>query len=313
MTTRTPTWINDRQHDRDLAKFVLEGAEFVQHIVSRAADELYRTSGHQHLTFASATDAGTPETFRAIVEAIYLHLKHDQRLRYEYEGAFDDVTYEQQVRLPGVLRQQNRDTCLDLALFFASCLANAKLWPIVVVVHGHALTACWVTTPDSLREPLLSLNELGQHLDSGKIVAVECTGFAEGFPKRQHKLGYEEACREAQELLQALPTHDFSCALDIRRAWETGVRPCQAPPTRRPGVPFQSPPLPPYFVPRPDDLDRVRQALLSTSNGPGLVISAVYGMGGIGKTTPAAALVRQADVRDWRPGRPSEQRNGRAP
>src|SRR5436305_2533334 len=124
MSTSTPTWINDRQHDRELARFVLEGAEFAQHIVSRAADELYRTTGHQHLTFASATDAGTPEAFRAAVEAIYLHLKQDHRLRYEYESAFDDVTHEQQVRLPGVIRQQNRGTCLDLALLFASCLAN---------------------------------------------------------------------------------------------------------------------------------------------------------------------------------------------
>src|SRR5204862_142432 len=121
--------------------------EFSKHIVSRAADELYRTTGHQHLTFAAATEAATAETFRAVVEAIYLHLKQDHRLRYEHEGAFDDVTYEQQVRLPGAIRQENRGTCLDLALLFASCLANAKLWPIVVVVHGHALTACWVTPP----------------------------------------------------------------------------------------------------------------------------------------------------------------------
>src|SRR5262249_51160613 len=63
-------------------------------------------------------------------------------------------------------------------------------------------------------------------------------------------------------------------------------------------IPYQSIPLPPYFVPRPDDLERVRQALFSAGPGPGLVMSAVYGMGGIGKTTLAADLVRQADVRD---------------
>ncbi len=68
---------------------------------------------------------------------------------------------------------------------------------------------------------------------------------------------------------------------------------------RRLGIPYQSIPLPPYFVPRPDDLSRVRQALLSTEGGPGLVMSAVFGMGGIGKTTLAADLVRQADVRDY--------------
>src|SRR4051812_19437993 len=114
MSTPTPTWISDRQHDLDLARHVLEGAEFAEHIVSRAADELYQTTGHQHLTFASAFEAGTPEMFRDMVEAIYLHLKQDYRLRYEYEAAFDEVTYEQQVRLPGTVREENRGTCLDL-------------------------------------------------------------------------------------------------------------------------------------------------------------------------------------------------------
>jgi len=63
-------------------------------------------------------------------------------------------------------------------------------------------------------------------------------------------------------------------------------------------IPYQTIPLPPYFVPRPDDLDGVRKALLSPESGTGLVMSAVYGMGGIGKTTLAADLVRQADIRD---------------
>ena len=67
---------------------------------------------------------------------------------------------------------------------------------------------------------------------------------------------------------------------------------------RQLSIPYQSNPLPSYFVPRPDDLNRIRQALLSKDAGPGLVMSAVYGMGGIGKTTLAADLVRQADVRD---------------
>src|SRR5262249_19869707 len=67
---------------------------------------------------------------------------------------------------------------------------------------------------------------------------------------------------------------------------------------RRLGIPYQSLPLPPYFVPRPDDLNRVRQALFAAEPGPGLVMSAVYGMGGIGKTTLAADLVRQDDGRD---------------
>src|SRR5258708_6366814 len=32
----TPTWINDRQHDLDVARFVQEDDDFVNHLISRA-------------------------------------------------------------------------------------------------------------------------------------------------------------------------------------------------------------------------------------------------------------------------------------
>lgn len=58
-----------------------------------------------------------------------------------------------------------------------------------------------------------------------------------------------------------------------------------------PGIPFQAPPLPRYFVSRPE----VSQALMDylTADAPpgALVISAVHGLGGIGKTTLVAALM----------------------
>src|SRR5262249_455061 len=159
-------------------------------VVSRAANELSRLTQRQYITFAEAVSAGTAASLKAAVEAIYLHLEHAQHLRYEFERAFDVVSGEQRVRLPLQVGQQNRGTCLDLALLFASCLANAKLWPIVVVVGGHALAATWVTTPAPSRKTFIPLDELRGHVDGGQIVAVECTGFVEGFPGRSHKLRF---------------------------------------------------------------------------------------------------------------------------
>jgi hypothetical protein len=68
-------------------------------------------------------------------------------------------------------------------------------------------------------------------------------------------------------------------------------------------TPFQVPPLPPYFLPRPEAAKAIRSALLDTrSDRPGvLAISAIHGLGGIGKTTLIAALAHDPAIRQRYP------------
>ena len=62
--------------------------------------------------------------------------------------------------------------------------------------------------------------------------------------------------------------------------------------------PFQAPPLPPHFVPRPEISEVVRETLLAGGAAPGvLVVSAIQGLGGIGKSVLAAALAHDPQVR----------------
>ncbi len=67
---------------------------------------------------------------------------------------------------------------------------------------------------------------------------------------------------------------------------------------RQIGVPFQVPPLPPHFVPRPEVTDVLKARLLSDTHSTRgvLVVSAIHGLGGIGKSTLAAALGYDAEV-----------------
>lgn len=64
------------------------------------------------------------------------------------------------------------------------------------------------------------------------------------------------------------------------------------------GVPFQVPPLPYYFVERPEHQNAVKKILLKdAANHPGtLVVSAIYGLGGIGKSVLAMKLAHDTDV-----------------
>jgi len=60
----------------------------------------------------------------------------------------------------------------------------------------------------------------------------------------------------------------------------------------------QAPPLPPYYVERPEVSQQLKQILLSqeTAQAGTLVVSAIYGLGGIGKSTLAAALAHDEEV-----------------
>ncbi|MEH2254833.1 NB-ARC domain-containing protein, partial [Nostoc sp.] len=61
---------------------------------------------------------------------------------------------------------------------------------------------------------------------------------------------------------------------------------------------FQAPPLPTYFVERPEYSDDLKTRLLngSSSDSRTLVITAIHGLGSVGKSTLAAALAHDAEV-----------------
>ena len=59
-----------------------------------------------------------------------------------------------------------------------------------------------------------------------------------------------------------------------------------------PGTPLQAPNLPSSFVPRPEISDPFIQQLTTSASNVALAISAVHGLGGMGKTILAISLVR---------------------
>jgi transcriptional regulator with XRE-family HTH domain len=61
---------------------------------------------------------------------------------------------------------------------------------------------------------------------------------------------------------------------------------------------FQAPPLPQFFVDRPEQLHDVKE-LMVRENPPGtLVVSAIYGLGGIGKSVLASALAHHSEIQE---------------
>ncbi|MBE9160376.1 caspase family protein [Nodosilinea sp. LEGE 06152] len=75
----------------------------------------------------------------------------------------------------------------------------------------------------------------------------------------------------------------------------TGRTVSNPPPRKRYDIPLQMPPLPEHFVERPQYQQAVRDCLLSTDPKVfgTLVVSAIYGLGGIGKSVLAAKLAHE--------------------
>jgi WD40 repeat protein len=69
--------------------------------------------------------------------------------------------------------------------------------------------------------------------------------------------------------------------------------------THRFHVPYvTAPPLPRNYVERPEEIARLRQVLIVDEPGPSVAVTALKGMGGIGKTVLAQALAHDEAVRD---------------
>jgi tetratricopeptide (TPR) repeat protein len=221
MSTSVPVWINDGQHNLDIARFVIEGDPVINQLVAQASDELRIRTDYGYWGFASAVADGSPEVLTAAVGAIYLHLMADHQLFYEFELAYHEATGEQQIQLPAVTAQVKKGTCIDLVLFFLSALAQAKLRPVYIQLNsldgGHALAGAWIAPPTLAKEEM-TLNQVQEHLQHKQLLALECTGLVKGYPGRQDKMNFREAQEEAWNLI-----HDVSWAgwaVDVCQAWE---------------------------------------------------------------------------------------------
>jgi len=242
MPDSAPSWINDGNQDLEVARFVLEGDDYVERITRDAAHYLKVVSSHRPAgpfqSFAQAVaelekkQRDNRDIVRKVAEAVYLQLKNECYLRYENERSFNVITGEQQIRLPNMVGELHLGTCIDLAILFLSCLANVKVWPIYVHLRSksggkegvdHSMAATWVIKPPGERAALLPLKDLIKLSVDHKVLVLEPTGFVEGYPLRSNKITFKEASEEAVEKLRDNNYDGF--ALDVCRAWGKGIQP----------------------------------------------------------------------------------------
>jgi len=126
--------------------------------------------------------------------------------------------------------------------------------------------------------------------------AIICNGLVIGVQSR-HPITERTASLEAESLARIYNNQEWRELLE-KHDIDPEPKPVISISLKSHSYRNQAPPKPSYFVERPEVSVEVKKLLLSeeTAEAGTLVISAIYGLGGIGKSTLAAALAQEKDV-----------------
>ncbi|MDR0381852.1 MAG: DUF3320 domain-containing protein [Oscillospiraceae bacterium] len=198
-----------------LAAFVTPNHPEVTKINARASELLGMWTGNQSL---NAYLSRSPDRVKKQVAAVYGALQ-EQNIVYSVPPASFEMM-GQRVRLCDAIMQQHMGTCLDVALFYASCLEGMGLCPLLLLQKGHVFLGVWLedmSFPESVSDdPALITKRVSE--DIGEITVVECTALTAG-----KDISFGEAERAAIRSLQGIDALEY--IIDVHRARLSGVRP----------------------------------------------------------------------------------------
>ncbi|WP_426436022.1 hypothetical protein [Bradyrhizobium genosp. P] len=238
-------WLDDTDNNPWLPSFVLPRDPAILKIVHSARRYLIGITDDPAAGFD-----GYQEEAAAVdkqVQALWTAIVNEYRLQYiNPPPAYSEQT--QRLRTPTEVLKSNSGTCIDLALLLAACFEYVGIYPVVVLLSGHAFVGYWrsdashdelvvvgktpPTVPkvgDSIgrtaglpyidkygwRLTRLNYAEILAYVTSGDLVMVEAT-FLTGANS------YQSAVDEGRANLRSLK--EFDSLLDIQLA-RTAVPP----------------------------------------------------------------------------------------
>lgn len=140
-------WVDDTDNNPWLPSFVLPRDPAVLQIINSSRRYLIGIRDDPAAGFdgyQSVDEEGDNPTqgVDAQVQAIWTALVNEYRLQYiNPPPAYSDQS--QRLRTPSDILRSNTGTCIDLALLLASCLEYVDIYPVVVLLKGHAFAGYW--------------------------------------------------------------------------------------------------------------------------------------------------------------------------
>lgn len=198
-----------------LSAFVTPNHPRIAQILAKAGQQLETWSGSPSFT---AYQTQNPNAVRLQMAAIYSALQSENIAYCVPPASYGQSG--QRVRLCDTLLQQKLGTCLDLTLLYASCLEQAGLHPLLVLLKQHAFVGCWLEEscfPECVQDDLSLLTKrIAEGIN--EIAVVECTAFVAG-----KSISFDDASKAAEKALAN--SDDFELCVDVKRCRGGGLRP----------------------------------------------------------------------------------------
>jgi transglutaminase-like putative cysteine protease len=134
-------WLDDTKNNPWLPSFVLPRDPAILKIINASRRYLIGIIDDLGAGF----DGYQQEDAKAVdkqVQAVWTALVNEYRFQYiNPPPAYSNKT--QRLRTPSEIVGSNSGTCIDLALLLASCLEYIGIYPVVVLLTGHAFVGYW--------------------------------------------------------------------------------------------------------------------------------------------------------------------------
>lgn len=173
------SWKDDDRSRQWLPTFVLPRDPAVRRVLDVAQRHLDVLSGQALSGFDGyqSIDEEATNPFAGVdkqAEAVWNGFVVDLDLRYvNPPPSYQDAI--QRIRTPSGVLRDRRGTCIDLALFYASCLEMIGIWPAVFLLEGHCFVGYW-RSEEGLFEFLEDAYRGGVHDASVPALSCPTTG-----------------------------------------------------------------------------------------------------------------------------------------
>ena len=198
-----------------LAAYVVPNAPALSQITRLSANYLEAWTGDGSLDGYQSLDRNRA---RMQVAALYETLKNENIVYANPPASFE--TGGQRIRMTDRVLGEKLGTCLDLTLLMASLIESVGLYPIVVMLRGHALVGAWLTSEVYTHKVGDDESFLLKESADGNnnIVLVETTALTKG-----KKISFDEAVDLALRTVREPGA--FQYFIDVHRCRLDHVKP----------------------------------------------------------------------------------------
>jgi len=145
-------WVDDTDNNPWLPSFVLPRDPAILTIIAAARRYLIGIRDDPAAGFDGyqAIDKKADDPYAGVdaqVQAIWSAIVNEFRLQYiNPPPSYSEQS--QRLRTPSDILGSTSGTCIDLALLLASCLEYVEIYPVVVLLNGHAFAGYWRSEDD---------------------------------------------------------------------------------------------------------------------------------------------------------------------